>query len=89
MLEAFHITFFGTHPTFTQVPPSRPDSITNAFAPYSAARCAAAKPPLPPPMQIRSNASEDTKSSILTRDPGSHDIRSRRGPPGPPGGPAR
>ena len=56
MPAAFHITFFGTQPTFTHVPPSGPDSITAALAPYSAARCAQARPPLPPPMQIRSNA---------------------------------
>ena len=44
------MTFFGTQPTFTQVPPKRCDSITAALAPYSAARCAQARPPLPPPM---------------------------------------
>ena len=53
---AFHMTFFGTHPTFTQVPPKRCDSMTAALAPYSAARCAQARPPLPPPMTMRSNA---------------------------------
>src|SRR5579871_6259578 len=49
--------FFGTQPTFTQVPPSRPDSMSTVRAPYSAARCAAASPPLPPPITTRSNAS--------------------------------
>src|SRR5580698_1713328 len=57
--------FFGTQPMFTQVPPKRPDSITAAFAPYSAARCAQARPPLPPPMLIRSNASVDTARSVV------------------------
>src|ERR1700677_776277 len=67
MPTAFHITFFGTHPTFTQVPPSRPDSITALFAPYSAARCAKASPPLPPPMLMRSNASLDTDISEIEK----------------------
>ena len=38
---AFHITFFGTQPTLTQVPPSRAGSNTATRAPYSTARCAA------------------------------------------------
>jgi hypothetical protein len=53
---AFHMTFFGTQPTFTHVPPKRPGSITAALAPYSAARCAQASPPLPPPTLMRSKA---------------------------------
>ena len=53
---AFHMTFFGTQPTLTQVPPRRADSITSARAPYSAARCAQASPPLPPPITIRSKS---------------------------------
>ena len=65
MPAAFHMIFLGTQPTFTQVPPRRPDSITAAFAPYSAARCAQARPPLPPPMLIRSNASVDTARSVV------------------------
>src|SRR5208337_4724905 len=69
MPAAFHITFFGTQPTFTQVPPSRPDSITALFAPYSAARWAQASPPLPPPTLIRSKASVDTVNSILKEAP--------------------
>jgi hypothetical protein len=32
--------FFGTQPTFTHVPPSRPDSTSATFAPYEAARLA-------------------------------------------------
>src|SRR5580693_1715582 len=64
MLAAFHITFFGTQPTFTQVPPKRCASITADFAPYSAARCAQARPPLPPPTLIRSKCSVDTVNSI-------------------------
>src|ERR1700744_5014856 len=62
---AFHMTFLGTHPTFTQVPPRRCGSMTAALAPYSAARCAQARPPLPPPMLIRSNASVDTARSAV------------------------
>jgi hypothetical protein len=69
MPAAFHITFFGTQPTFTQVPPKRPDSITALLAPYSAARCAQARPPLPPPMLMRSKTSLDTVNSIATRGP--------------------
>ncbi len=65
MPEAFHITFFGTQPTFTQVPPRRCDSITAVLAPYSAARCAQARPPLPPPMLMRSKASLDTVNSVV------------------------
>src|SRR5579864_4764032 len=49
--------FFGTQPTFTQVPPRRPDSMSTARAPYSAARWAAASPPLPPPITTRSHCS--------------------------------
>ncbi len=49
--------FFGTQPTLTQVPPRRPDSTSAVRAPYSAARCAAASPPLPPPITTRSNRS--------------------------------
>jgi hypothetical protein len=49
--------FFGTQPTFTQVPPRGPDSISATRAPYSAARCAAASPPLPPPIATKSNFS--------------------------------
>src|SRR5690606_28059811 len=48
------MTFFGTQPTLTQVPPRRAASMTTARAPYSAARCAQASPPLPPPMTARS-----------------------------------
>src|SRR6202035_3929201 len=58
------MTFFGTQPTLTQVPPSRCDSMTAALAPYSAARCAQARPPLPPPMTMRSKASVVTVNSI-------------------------
>ena len=54
---AFHMIFFGTQPTFTQVPPRGPDSISATRAPYSAARCAAASPPLPPPITTKSNFS--------------------------------
>src|ERR1700733_8553090 len=65
MPAAFHITFFGTQPTLTQVPPSRPDSITALLAPYSAARCAQARPPLPPPMLMRSKTLLDTVNSVV------------------------
>jgi hypothetical protein len=33
MEAAFHMIFFGTQPTLTQVPPSRPASINTTFAP--------------------------------------------------------
>jgi hypothetical protein len=38
MPDAYHITFFGTQPTLTQVPPRRAASISSTRAPYSAAR---------------------------------------------------
>ena len=44
------MTFFGTQPTLTQVPPSAPFSQTATFAPWVAARRALAMPPLPAPM---------------------------------------
>src|SRR4029077_2280150 len=49
--------FLGTQPTFTHVPPSGPDSTRATRAPYSAARCAAARPPLPPPITTKSYCS--------------------------------
>src|SRR5690606_37492368 len=51
----YHITFFGTQPTLTQVPPNGPFSTTAACTPYSAAFCACARPPLPPPSTSKSN----------------------------------
>src|SRR5690606_40657547 len=56
-LEAFHITFFGTQPTLTQVPPSRAPSMTADLAPWRAARRAVARPPLPPPIESKSKCS--------------------------------
>jgi len=46
------MTFLGTHPTLTQVPPNflKFDSINNTLAPYLAALLAEATPPDPPPM---------------------------------------
>ena len=44
------MTFFGTQPTLTQVPPNAPFSQTATFAPWVAARRALAMPPLPAPM---------------------------------------
>jgi hypothetical protein len=58
------MTFFGTQPTFTQVPPRGFGSMTAALAPYSAARCAQAKPPLPPPTVMRSKLKVDTVNSV-------------------------
>src|SRR5580704_9026310 len=58
------MTFLGTQPTFTQVPPRRWGSITAALAPYSAARCAQARPPLPPPTLMRSNAKSATSALL-------------------------
>ena len=49
-LAAFHITFFGTQPTLTQVPPRRPASTSATLAPCFAALRADASPPLPPPI---------------------------------------
>ncbi|MGB1593476.1 MAG: hypothetical protein ACPIOQ_12035, partial [Promethearchaeia archaeon] len=40
-VAALNITFLGTQPTLTQVPPSRERSITHALAPCAAARRAA------------------------------------------------
>src|SRR5699024_1600365 len=51
---ACHMTFFGTQPTLTQVPPRRCGSIRATRAPYCAARRAVAMPPLPPPITSRS-----------------------------------
>ena len=44
--------FFGTQPTFTQVPPNNLASIMAHFLPYDAARLIEAIPPLPPPIAI-------------------------------------
>src|SRR5215208_698223 len=49
------MTFFGTQPTLTHVPPRRAGSNNAARAPCSAARCAVASPPLPPPKTNKSN----------------------------------
>ena len=50
MPAALHMTFLGTQPTLTQVPPRRAASTTATRAPYCAARRAEAMPPLPPPI---------------------------------------
>ena len=42
------------HPRLTQVPPRRPGSTSATRAPSCAARCATARPPLPPPIAMRS-----------------------------------
>jgi len=45
----------NTHPTLTQVPPNRPDSMIMAFVPnLELAIRADARPPLPPPMTRKS-----------------------------------
>ena len=54
MPAPYHITFFGTQPTFTQVPPRRPSSATALRMPQAAARTAQAIPPLPPPITRQS-----------------------------------
>ena len=46
------MTFLGTQPTLTQVPPIALASINNVLAPYIAARLADAIPPDPPPITI-------------------------------------
>src|SRR5690349_18521302 len=53
---ASHIAFFGTQPTFTQVPPSAPGSSSATRAPCWAARNAPARPPEPPPRTTRSKS---------------------------------
>ena len=58
------MTFFGTQPTFTHVPPRRLGSNKATRAPYSAARCAAASPPLPPPKITKSNACTVTSALL-------------------------
>ena len=50
MCAALYMTFLGTQPTLTQVPPRAPFSQTATFAPCVAARRALAMPPLPAPM---------------------------------------
>jgi hypothetical protein len=44
------MTFLGTQPTLTQVPPNAPFSQTATLAPWVAALLAEAMPPLPAPM---------------------------------------
>ena len=58
------LTFFGTHPTFTQVPPMAPDSIMAAFTPSSFARLAIPNPPDPPPI---TNSSYAFRATPLNR----------------------
>ena len=53
-IEALNIIFFGTQPTFTQVPPSFFYSITQTFFPNEAALSAEAIPPLPAPITMKS-----------------------------------
>jgi len=50
------MTFLGTQPTFTHVPPSLPRSTIPTLAPWCAARRAAAMPPLPAPITRRSKS---------------------------------
>ena len=49
-------SFFGTHPTFTQVPPQNRSSATPTRAPNPAATRAQRTPPEPPPMTKRSKS---------------------------------
>ena len=46
--------FLGTQPTLTQVPPSVFFSMSATFAPKEAALLAAARPPLPAPITMKS-----------------------------------
>jgi hypothetical protein len=48
------MSFFGTQPRMTQVPPIRLSSASATFAPPAAATRAARTPPEPPPMTKRS-----------------------------------
>ncbi len=50
------ISFFGTQPRITQVPPMRLSSARATFAPVAAAVRAARTPPEPPPMTKRSTS---------------------------------
>ena len=59
---AYIISFFGTHPRITQVPPTRSASAMSTRAPWAAARREAATPPEPAPMTIRSKSSVKTVS---------------------------
>ena len=57
MCAADHMTFLGTQPTLTHVPPSLSRSMQRTFLPWDVAeRLAQAMPPEPPPMQIRSKS---------------------------------
>ena len=51
------MSFLGTQPRITQVPPMRYSSASATRAPWLAAMRAARTPPEPPPMTIRSNCS--------------------------------
>ena len=54
--EASTISFFGTQPRITQVPPTRYSSANATRAPCCAATRAARTPPEPPPMTNRSTS---------------------------------
>ena len=51
---AYIISFFGTQPRITQVPPTRSPSTISTRAPCAAARREAATPPDPAPIVMRS-----------------------------------
>ena len=53
---ALTISFFGTQPTLTQVPPQKRSSATATLAQCPAAIRAARTPPEPPPMTKRSKS---------------------------------
>lgn len=64
---AFHMTFFGTQPTFTQVPPRAFFSTTATLTPYEAARRAEAMPPLPAPITRKSKCVESEEEAKAFR----------------------
>ena len=52
--EAWTMSFFGTQPTLTQVPPQKRSSAMATRAPWPAAMRAQRTPPEPPPITNRS-----------------------------------
>ena len=82
---AMNMSFFGTHPTFTHVPPTpaptrfplasrdAPRSMRQTRAPYPAARLAQDEPPLPPPMTTRSKSYEWERDAMAKAERSSGD----------------
>ncbi len=64
--DAITISFFGTQPTLTQVPPQSRSSATPTRAPCPAAMRAQRTPPEPPPMTNRSKSYADAVRASFT-----------------------